>query len=431
MMSSRAAEEQRDHARLGLVIALHVPLAIGFAAGLVVVLASARRVAATDFSVFWTAWWLILHGQGAHLYDQAAQRAAQHHVMGGLEFEGGLMAFLNPPHAALAGVPLGWLADHAGERAALAVWMAANLALVGWLVHLVHETLALDQPRQRWAATLVVLGFYPVLYTVSVGQLSIVLAVAAFQLYRATERDTPWAAAAWLMMFSIKPQLLPPLLAFLVARRHWTVLARAVAMAVAIVALTALALGPSIWPDYVRGVHGLERFFGTGTPAYMMNLRGLLTRLLGSAAAPERVYAAAAAAWLLSSAALGLALSRRPGDARGDYALALAVALLFSPHLFAQDAVLWVSALAFHIAALRGRGAPFVPLATFVATWPTLFALARVVDLGSGSGPMLRVDPVVTALLVATVLMVRDRRSAFRASGPQRRLVHGFLRGRQ
>ena len=41
------------------------------------------------------------------------------------------------------------------------------------------------------------------------------------------------------------------------------------------------ALGPMIWLDYLHQVHGLERFWGSGTPDYMVNVRGALTRIFG------------------------------------------------------------------------------------------------------------------------------------------------------
>jgi hypothetical protein len=145
----------------------------------------------------------------------------------------------------------------------------------------------------------------------------------------------------------------------------------------------------------------------------MMNVRAALTRLLGRAASPDAVYTAAAAAWAAALGALGLALAWRPtaGESatRAELAVALAVGLLFSPHLFAQDATLWAVALALHVAALRARGEPWRRFAGFALAWPLLFALARVVDLGGGHGPRLRIDPAVAVMAVATAAIARAR----------------------
>jgi hypothetical protein len=400
---------------------LNVPLAISLLWRCGRGLLDPASLAASDFTVFWSAWWLILHGRGRALYDEAAQRAAQHLLMGGHPFEGGLMAFLNPPHAALAGVPLGWLADHAGERAAFAIWAAVNLALLVRLDVRLRGLLGAGGGRARAVVTVALCAFYPVLYTISVGQLSLLLAVAALELPRCLEARRPRAAAGWLLALSVKPQLLAPVLVLLAARRRWAVLAHAAALGAAVAAVTALVLGPRIWLDYVRSVGGLERFFGTGTPDYMMNLRGAITRLAGGAASPDSVYVAAAAAWLAALAALAMALVRRTAraaDARADLALTLAVGLLFCPHLFVQDAVLWVGALALHVAALRACGARWMPFAAFALAWPLVFAISRAVDLGGGGGPLLRVDPVVVVMVAALLAMVR---------APSGRLVHSRM----
>src|SRR5262249_34394727 len=115
-------------------MAIYLGLAVGYAAVLIKDLVSPDIITATDFTVFWGAWHQILHGQALSLYDEAAQRTTQQLLMHGRYFEGGLMAFLNPPHAALAGVPFGWLADRAGESTAFVAWTAGNLALLALLV---------------------------------------------------------------------------------------------------------------------------------------------------------------------------------------------------------------------------------------------------------------------------------------------------------
>src|SRR5258708_30944494 len=79
-----------------------------------------HAIASTDFTSYCTGWWMILHGRAAELYDAAAQESAQRIVMGGLSFDGGLLAFLYPPHVALAGLPLGRLSARFGEPGAYA-----------------------------------------------------------------------------------------------------------------------------------------------------------------------------------------------------------------------------------------------------------------------------------------------------------------------
>jgi hypothetical protein len=388
------------------ITGLHVVLALVVANGTLRRLITADGAIDTDFTVFRTAWWLILHGQGHDLYDAAAQTRAQHLLMGDRTFEGGLMAFLNPPHAALAGLPFGWIADHLGPSAALTVWTSVNILLLLRLDHLVRNQLGAQKGEMRWTVTVALLAFYPVLYTIGVGQFSLLLAVAAFELFRALEDQRPRAAAVWLMVLSIKPQLLPPLLLLLVVRRHWRTLGWTAALAVVVAAISTGALGISIWLDYLRNLHTLEGFFARGTPAYMMNLRGILTRLAGPGAPATGIYLAAIGAWMVAMAALAFVLVRRgvagDPDLRADFAATLAVALFFNPHLFPQDAVIWIVALTLYISRLRAEGRQATAFSAFVLSWPICFAMSGALDARDG-GADLRLTPLLIAVVIALI----------------------------
>jgi glycosyl transferase family 87 len=402
----------RADARLGrrVIVAVHFALALGFAVSLVRTLLTPEGVVATDFTVFWTGWWLILHGQAHVLYDEAAQRAAQQVLMSGFSFQGGLMAFLNPPHAALAGVPFGWLADHAGERAAFIAWTAISVALLVVLDRRLRETLGVTEGPARWMVTSALFAFYPVFHALNIGQMSLLLAVAALGLHRAADGSRPVAGAAWFLALTIKPQLVPAVFVFLVARRCWRLIAYALGALALAAAITAAVLGPGIWLDYARQVGHLEQFFAQGTVAHMLNLRGSLTRALGASAEPS-IDAAAYAIWIVATLLVAVVFASRriheAQDTRAAYGLALAVALLSTPHLFVQDAVLWTVPVALYTAALRDSGANWRPFAGFVLSWPILFVVVRLVDLAGGQAPRLRIDPLVVALIVATVVIGR------------------------
>src|SRR6185369_9382829 len=139
-----------------------------------------------------------------------------------------------------------------------------------------------------------------------------------------------------------------------------------------------VVLGPGVWGEYARQVVGLERYFGTGTPAYMMTVRGALTRALAGAS-PDSIYVAAVGIWVAALAAVAAVLVCWPAvDAAGrrsQFALALAVALITSPHLFVQDTVIWSVPLCLQLAALRERGGRWDRFAAFAAAWPLIFAV--------------------------------------------------------
>jgi glycosyl transferase family 87 len=387
-------------------IAANVGLVIGYLAILLRDLATPDIFTATDFTVFRGAWKLVLHGHASLLYDEAAQRATQRVLMGGGYFEGGLMAFLNPPQFALAGVPLEWLAERAGGQAAYAASIVCNLALLALFVRMLLAEWGPAPRQQRTMLVAAVLAFYPVFVTIKNGQLSLLLALALLGAYRATNAGRPWQAGAWLCALTVKPQLLPVAALYFVARRSWQTLAAAAVCGGALFAVTSLALGPAVWIEYARHVHSLERFWGTGKPDYMLNLRGELTRVFGLARASS-IDPAAYAVWLVSLVAAIATVARRrldrTADTRPEWALVLAVGLFANPHLFIHDAVLWMVPLLLYAASLRDSGQEWRRFAAFALAWPLVFLVAGRLDVRSGA---LTVFDLHTWTFVAAIVMM-------------------------
>ena len=220
--------------------------------------------------------------------------------------------------------------------------------------------------------------------------------------YRAAKTSRPWIGGAWLVVLTIKPQLVPIVVIYLAARRCWRLLGCASGLLVVTVGITALALGPLIWVNYLRQVRGLEHFWGSGTPVYMVNVRGLLSRLIGSG---SHVDLAAYTVWLIAMALVAIAFVSRQvnqaRDARPAYAFAIAVALLSNPHLFMQDAVIWVVPLVLYAAAIRDAEGEWRRFVTVALLWPILFAFTGILDLNSSR--LNWVDLPVWILIATTV----------------------------
>jgi hypothetical protein len=425
--TSRAPRRLPPEALLGV---LDAAIAAGGVFALARLLLSPVDMAVSDFTVFRTGWSLILHGHADRLYDAAAQADVQRALLsevGRAGFRGGLMAFLHPPHAALAGCVLGVVAERFGAPLAFRLWTLASVALLARLARDVAG--ALGGGRRTLALVAIALAaFYPVLIALQEGQVSVLLAVAALGSVLALGDGRPLAAAAWLLVLSIKPQTLPPLLAVLAARGERRVLALAAALGAAAVLVTALALGPHVWSDYVARLPALERFFGAGTPVYMPTLRGLLTRLLGSTPGRDRlVEVLAGLAWAAAIAAAAVvalrtrraaaAGDRGARDARAPLGFALALGALTSPHLFPQDVVLWAAPVTLVLALCRDRDpAVYARRARIVLAWPLWFVLARAVDVDAAAAtPRLPVDPTILPLALATVWAGREAARAARA----------------
>jgi hypothetical protein len=410
-----------------IATALNAAIAAGLAFHLARELASPRELAGTDFTVFRTGWSLILSGHGRELYDVTAQSRVQAALLGEVGspgFRGGLMAFLHPPQAALAGCPLGWLADRFGEPLAFRFWTACSLLVLVLLIRAVRRELRTERGGTI-AVALALAAFYPVFETLQQGQVSLLLALAMLGAVTAVGERRALAAAAWLVVLGIKPQTLPALLVVLAIRREGRVLALAALLGGAAAAVAALVLGPGVWADYLRALPGLERFFGTGTPEYMPTVRGLLARLFGSGAAVDR---AALAAWAVAIVAAGIAAARtrRAPDGRAAYAFALSAGALASPHLFPQDLLLWVAPVTLVLAlgpersvalpreaseGARGAGAPRQIdrlRSRIVLAWPLWFVLARALDVRDAPRPQLPFDLVLVPLALATAWAAKE-----------------------
>jgi hypothetical protein len=388
-------------------IAINAGLAIGCAAAFVKYCATPEGLDASDFSVFWTGWSLILHGPVSGLYDVAAQRLTQQRLLGGGHFEGGLMSFVNPPHAALASAPIGWLAEHLGRQAAFIIWASANLTVLALFVRALCEEWGATTREHRFMIATALAGFYPVYCTLKNGQTSILLALAVLGVYRAARDARPWIGALWLVVLSIKPQLVPMLFVYLAVRRSWRTIACAAVLMAAVVGASALVLGPMVWVDYLTKIHALELYWGSGTPVYMMNLRGVLTRAVGLSA-HATIDALSKVVWLAAMAVVALVLVGRRADRAADprpaYAFAVAISLLTNPHLFLHDTIIWTVPLLLSAAARRDAGQSWQPFVRLALAWPLLFFVSGSL-LDRNSGRLVWLDPEMTLLVITAAII--------------------------
>jgi hypothetical protein len=404
---------------------LSAAIALGLAYHLVAELSSARDLTATDFTVFRTGWELILRGRVADLYDPVAQEEVQRallHQVGSNGFQDGLMAFLHPPHAALAGCALGWVADRLGTSAAFWLWTACSVAFLVRLARLVRDELG-GGPRVTALVAVTLAAFYPVLETLQQGQVSALLGLAALAGVVALRQGRLWEAAAWLLVLSIKPQTLPALVVVLAVRRQWRVLGYAVALGAGAALVTTLVLGGHVWWDYLARLPALERFFGAGTPDHMPTIRGQLTRLLG-ADRHATIDVVALVTWVAALAAAGIvaARTRREADCRAPFAFALAAGALTSPHLFPQDVLLWVAPVTLVLSLARDAGDETLwrRRVRIVLSWPLWFVLARALDIREAPRPRMPVDLMLVPLALATAWAAREvTRARARQAAPE------------
>jgi hypothetical protein len=297
-----------------------------------------------DFTAFYMGGRMVVEGQGRRLYDLDTQGEWQARLWperGGRE---ALLAFVYPPYDALLYAPLALLP----RWSAFYLWTLINLGLLALLVCQVRRWTAAWPMPARAPALATVLAFPPLFISFQLGQLYLLALVCLLGFYQALRKDHWWAAAAWLVLGTVKPQLVLVPAATLLAGRHWRPLAAAGGMFAGAALVTTAVLGPGCWRGFADMVAHCSRQFGTYgiDPLAMYNLKGMFTAVLGGERAGliNGLTAAATAGSVLT--ALWLWRGPWPGDTSTfarRAALTLLLGLIANPHLNPGDALAYVA----------------------------------------------------------------------------------------
>jgi hypothetical protein len=408
----RAAPAAAGHWKVAFV-ALHLVVCAAFLPWLGRQVVHKTELMGSDFTIFYSGWTLALRDGGRDLYDLGAQRAVQHALMNGVEFPGGVVPFLHPPHAALALAPLALLP----RTAATWLWTASELALLAWLAFALARVVGLASRLDRWVLASALLAYPPTFASIQMGQLAILMTVALLGLVLAVSNGADGTAAACLLLLSFKPHLVLAPVAVLVAQRRWGVLGRAALGGAVAAGAATLVFGRHVWVSYLAALPSLERFWGKGGPEFMVDFRGAVVRLAGgdgTSAVALLTYGALAASTL---AIYGLARRRvvRGAPAAEVWPAALALGLLFNPHLFLHDALLWVVPLALFVAQRRGQGRAMA-FTAFALSWPLVCLVNETIERNDH---LLPVHLLFVEAVAATVWMVAAE-LAVPATSPER-----------
>jgi hypothetical protein len=369
-----------------------------------------------DFSAFYTGWSIARDGLGASLYDFDLQTRYQQRILEGRAFSDGLLPYLNPPHATVPFVPLSSLP----LGAAFWVWSLIQAALLVWLVRLLLQLAAGWEPRERRLMLSAVAAFPPLFFSLQLGAFSLFMLLCLLHYYLALKRDRDGAAAWWLLLGTIKPQLmLLPGLALLGARR-WRALGVTALGGVVLVAVSSVALGWQSWAGFLgalRTVNAYYDAFGI-VPTTMYNLKGTLALVLGNERGELITWISVAALALAAGLTLWLWRGpRRTGDASFELRMGLTIllGLLVSPHLHRQDGVMFIAPAVLFYSYLRQRGLPRRAFAVWALASP-LIVLVSEFTVGGGLGIR---APVVLMLALAgwmcMALAAEARREGVRA----------------
>ena len=368
-----------------------------------------------DYTAFMTGWTIVLDGRGHDLYDVPTQIEVQRRLLGGLSFEAGLNPFNNPPHLVLPFVPLAILP----LLPSYIVWGVIQLGLLAWLGWRLLTQVATGWRRsERTLLVVAMLATPPLVITLFQGSLSLLVSVAMLEAFIALRAGRDRTAAAWLVVASLKPQVVVAIAAAVLGGRRWRVIAWGLGFLAATVILATLVMGAGIWPAYARFLGDYVGSFDVLSvrPAVMWNVRGTITMLVG----PERAGTQASAintialvVWLLGLVGIGLWWSRRtwvPASARFQlgFALTLVLGMLLSPHLNPHDGLLLVPAGALAYGAIRqDPSGPAFGALLFAA--PFLILATNPISANAVDGTPIRVPVVIMLVMVAWMSIALSR----------------------
>ena len=306
------------------------------------VLASHGIFNPVDFWVYYAEASLIRDGYGNQLYDIGIQSQYQLQLLGVLLQNGSVLPFVGPPHLAIALLPFAMLSPHW----AFFFWIALQMILVVLLIILYFaESSEISLPER-----IIYLGAFvsfPMLFvTIYKGQLSLIILFCIFFWIKAIRKGNDQGIAFWLLIGSIRPQLLVVPFLLTILARKWKALVYFMAGATLITALCIISLGPECIRDFLLSMLRVDsNIFPTPWPIFMYNFKGFLSLILGLGALPL-IRSLTIAGFLCALISVIFLWRGRVNvdDEKFDLKMALSVLLgiFFCPYLFGYDTLLLV-----------------------------------------------------------------------------------------
>lgn len=291
---------------------------------------------ASDFAAFYSAGQAVRRGLGHELYNQQTLARLQSTFAPQLvKALHGPLPFTHLPFEAAIFAPLSALP----YGMAYLIWDAVSATLILVSVLLLRPYLA---QMCRWSSTLPFLcafAFFPVFWCLLMGQDATLLLLSLVGAFVALKRRHDLLAGICCGLGLVKFQYLLPLMAILVLRRKWNVLA---GFALASVALALVSAAVAGWSETLRYPHTLLLLSGgqahlSMNAEYMPNLRGAIESLFGTNGAVSNGILALVSLTLFGFVARACILDPGRPNFALEFSLVVTTSVLVSYHTFAQD----------------------------------------------------------------------------------------------
>lgn len=365
----------------------------------------------TDFSAYYTGWAIARDGLGDRLYDFALQTSYQQRILDGRSFSDGLLPYLNPPHATVPFIPIALLPlPHA-----FTIWAIIQIVLLIWLIRILRAITSDWAPREHLLMITAATAFPPMLFSLQLGAFSLFILCCLLHYYATLKQGRDLHAAVWLLLGTVKPQLMVlPGVVLLGARRLGALAFTALGGAVLLL-ISGGVLGWQSWLGFFEALGTVNAFYDSYgiVPTTMYNVKGTLALLLGN----ERgvLISQISALGFAGAAGLGLWIWHSPWRAdQPSFALRMGLTLLLgllaSPHLHRQDGVLFIAPAVLFACYLRERGLPMRGFAFWALGGPLVVLVAEF-TIGGGLGIRIPVVMMLILLIWMGRALIAERRT--------------------
>jgi hypothetical protein len=377
-----------------------------------------------DFTQYYVASRMALDGDVGNIYRDDGYYRAKAEACGAVTEAGGTMTNAYPPFAAFAMIPFALLP----YRPALLLFSAVGLLALGagvW-AFFADET----DPRRReltLAGLLLAFAFFPVYYSLYMGQINALLFLFAALAFCFARRERPWLAGFCIALATLIKIYPAVLLLFFAAKRQYRIVIATLVCLIGLVAVSLPVCSARLYGTYLSEV--LPRQTDGGAFYRNQGLGGLFARLLTTnECVPPVTNRPAAAHWLtilggaaVLVSALAVAAHKGPRSPGGDleFATCLVAALLALPKSWEHYGVMLLFAyLALYRRALDAPGLPRVPLLLTLISfcvWTFLLPLGTDYEQLPKSllmQPLFSAKCAATALLFAACLWILLRPAA-------------------